>query len=345
MELTNHILLFGSFLFLASVLGSMLSTRLGIPLLLVFLVLGMLAGEDGPGGINFDDFQTAHLFGSLALAVILFDGGLKTDTRSFRVGLWPALVLATVGVVITAAITGGLAAWLLELSWLEGLLIGAIVGSTDAAAVFSLLHSAGLQLKQRTGATLEIESGTNDPMAIFLTIGLVELLAAGQSDLEWSLLGEFIAQMGLGVAMGLAGGFALEWTINRIVLSASLYPLLTLGGALLIFAITSVVGGSGFLAIYLIGLLLGNRPVQAVQSVRRFHDGMTVGHAVQSTSDCLARARNRFDPDPGSKTLGGCHRSSTISLPMARANIHLLGGIAWRRSNYSRHFPTAGGAG
>ena len=274
MDFTNQVILLAGLLLLISVLASIITARIGMPLLLAFLALGMLAGEDGPGGIQFQDVQTAHLIGSLALAVILFNGGLCTDIGMFRVGLWPAFWLATVGVAVTAAVTGLAAIWCLQVNWIEGLLIGAIVGSTDAAAVFSILHAHGLQLKQRVDATLQIESGINDPMAVFLTIALVELLAAGHSDLDWAIAGQFMQQMGIGAAAGLLGGWLLVWLVNRISLSPGLYPLLAFSGGLLIFGGTAVAGGSGFLAVYLTGLVLGNRPLQGAQNIRRFHDGM-----------------------------------------------------------------------
>lgn len=169
-EHTYQLVFIGAALFLFAVFASIISRRLGAPLLLIFLLLGMLAGEDGIGGIRFDDIDTAFLIGNLALAIIIFDGGLGTRMDTFRSSLRPALSLATVGVFLTAGITGAAACYILDLPWQEGLLIGAIVGSTDAAAVFGLIKNAGLNLKDRTGATLEIESGSNDPMAIFLTI-------------------------------------------------------------------------------------------------------------------------------------------------------------------------------
>ncbi len=273
MELTNQIILLGGMLLLLSVFSSVLSSRFGVPLLLVFLVLGMVAGEEGLG-IRYDDVQSAHLFGSLALAVILFDGGLRTNIRTFRVGLAPAVVLATVGVLITVAVTGVIAAWALGLGWMQGLLVGAVIGSTDAAAVFGLLHAHGLELKQRVGATLEIESGSNDPMAIFLTIVLVEALASGRSFLEWTVLVEFVQQMGLGALLGLLGGRILGRIVNRLRLTPGLYPLLVLAGGLSVFGLTAAAGGSGFLAVYLAGLAIGNLSLQGGTNIRRFHDGM-----------------------------------------------------------------------
>ncbi len=274
MDLTNQIIALAGVLLLVSVFASVISSRMGMPLLLVFLLLGMLLGEGGPGGIRFEDVQLAHLVGSLALAVILFDGGLRTEVKTFRVGLRPALGLATIGVVLTAGITGVAAALLLDIGWLEGLLVGAIVGSTDAAAVFGLLHSHGLELKRRVGATLEIESGTNDPVAVFLTVLLVEALASGATPTAFSLGWAFVLQMGLGTVAGIAGGHLLARLINRTRLGAGLYPLAALAGGLAVFGLTSLAGGSGFLAVYLAGLLLGNRPLQAAYNIHRFHDGM-----------------------------------------------------------------------
>jgi potassium/hydrogen antiporter len=273
-EFTNHFIFAVGLLLVISVLASVISSRIGAPLLLIFLAIGMLVGEQGPGGIRFDDIQSAHLIGSLALAIILFDGGLRTRTASFRVGLKPALGLASVGVVITAAVTGVFVSWLFDIHWLAGLMIGAIVGSTDAAAVFNLLHSRGLELKQRVQATLEIESGSNDPMAIFLTVALIEILLGHHNSFGWGMLIEFVTQLGLGALAGIIGGRALTATINALRLTPALYPLLALAGGLLIYGSAAVIGGSGFLAAYLAGIILGNRPHQASQHIRRFHDGM-----------------------------------------------------------------------
>lgn len=273
MQAANELLFVGALLFVAAVLVSAWAFRVGAPLLLVFLVVGMLAGEDGPGGIRFDDYRATYLVGNIALAVILFDGGLRTRVASFALGFKPAFSLATLGVVVTAAITGAIAAWALDLSLMQGLLVGAIVGSTDAAAVFSLLRNQGIGLKQRVAAVLEIESGSNDPMAIFLTVALVALLASGEAP-SWQLALFFLQQMGLGLVAGYAGGRLLASGINRIRLAEGLYPLLALAGGLFVFAATAYAGGSGFLAIYVAGIVLGNRPVHAAQDILSVHDGL-----------------------------------------------------------------------
>ncbi|GAA0001810.1 hypothetical protein BRDID11002_18110 [Bradyrhizobium diazoefficiens] len=170
-------ILLGAVLVMAGILSSLLALRFGAPLLLVFLVIGMLAGDSGPGQIQFDDVRTTYLVGSVALALILFDGGLKTRFASIRTVLAPSVVLATVGVLLTALITAPFAKYALDLNWTESLLVGAVVASTDAAAVFLLVHTQGLRLRPRVGATLEAESGTNDPFAIFLTLMLVEYIS------------------------------------------------------------------------------------------------------------------------------------------------------------------------
>ena len=273
MDATNALIFLSALLVFGSVLASLVSTRLGFPLLLVFLVAGMLAGEDGFGGIQFDDVRTTYLIANLALAVILLDGGLRTNTSSFRVALKPAASLATVGVVLTAGTVALFVAWWMDLDWRYALLLGSIIGSTDAAAVFSSLRHGSVRLNDRVSATLEIESGANDPTAIFLVvamIGWLEAGAPGTGAFAWS----FLAQLGFGALGGIAGGWLLAWLLERVRLVDGLYALLVASGGLVLFAVVNGIGGSGFLAIYLAGLMVANRPTHAAEHVLRVMDGL-----------------------------------------------------------------------
>ena len=273
-------------LLLASTVAAVFSVRLGFSFLLVFLVGGMLAGEDGPGGMKFDDHRLSFVVGNIALAVILMDGGLRTRFATFRTGLQPSLWLATVGVLVCAAVTGAAAHWLLDLPWPMALLMGAIVGSTDAAAVFSLLKTSGVRLNERIEATLEIESGMNDPMAVFLTLALVGLVLATTSPevvpaTGWSLalhwLEALALQFGLGLVLGVAVGFGLAALLNWLRAhshpAAGVVGLVLLSAGLMLFAACGWLGGSGFLAVYVAGVLVGNRARKAVLPAMSIMDG------------------------------------------------------------------------
>ncbi|MEO4043153.1 potassium/proton antiporter [Hoeflea sp. CAU 1731] len=274
----NLAILIGAALITLSALTSLISQRIGAPLLLVFLAIGLLAGEDGILGIEFDSGSTAYFIGSLALAIILFDSGFSTSLRSYRVAAAPALTLATVGVVLTTLIVGAGFKVIFGAQWSEGLLLGAIVASTDAAAVFFLLRVGGITIRERIRSTLEIESGANDPMAIFLTAVLVELAAAGglKTLAIPSLAVTFGLQIGLGLVLGVVGG-GLIVLLLRVLrdLDQGLYPIAAVAGALVLFAATGLVGGSGFLAAYVAGLVAGNARVRFEARIRRFQIGMT----------------------------------------------------------------------
>jgi cell volume regulation protein A len=273
MEAIGAIILVGAALLLVSILTSLVSSRIGAPLLLVFLVVGLLAGESGLG-IQFDDAPSAFLIGSVALAVILFDSGFNTKWASYRMAAAPSLVLATVGVVLTAVGVGAAARFLFGLGWPEALLIGAILGSTDAAAVFFLLRVGGITLRDRVRSTLEIESGANDPIAIFLTLGLATAIGQQEMASGVDLALAFLLQIGLGGICGFLGGHLIVLTLNNLRLETSLYPIFSIGAALALFAATGVAGGSGFLAVYVAGLVAGNARVRAGLSLRRFQDGL-----------------------------------------------------------------------
>lgn len=274
MFLIDKIILLAAILILVGIVSSKLSARMGLPVLVLFLIIGMLAGDGGIGGIIFNNADAAHALGTLALAMILYDGGLQTPIASIKSVWKPSALLATLGVLVTAAIAGFTACWALDLPLMEGLLVGAIVGSTDAAAVFSLLRNAGIHVAPRLKSTLEIESASNDPMAIFLTVGLLEVL---MNDLPFGigLVQMFALQMGVGVAVGLAVGWVAVRVINRIqLLATGLYPVLVAAFGLLAFGVAANLQGSGFLAVFVAGVFVGNSRFVFQRSTFLFHDGL-----------------------------------------------------------------------
>jgi len=272
---TELILLIAAAILVISVVLSKVSERIGIPTLLLFLGIGMLAGSDGPGGIYFDDARLAQSLATVALAYILFAGGLETDFGSVRRTLKPGLSLATMGVLLTALVTGVFVWQVLGLSWMNSLLIGAIVSSTDAAAVFAVLRSKSVGLKEPLRPLLELESGSNDPMAVFMTVGLIELIKNPERSFL-VLIPLFVQQMALGLVLGYVMARLFIHLIKRIALDyEGLYPVLSLGWVLLTYALTAWLGGSGFLAVYISGLVLGHLPFSHKKSLIRFQDGIS----------------------------------------------------------------------
>jgi cell volume regulation protein A len=276
MEAFYIVVLVSTTLVLLAAFSSLLAFRFGAPLLLLFLGIGLLAGTDGLG-IEFTNNYLAYILGSIALAVILFDSGFGTPVQAFKLAAIPSLTLASIGVLITAALVAVASMWLLNFKWLEGMLLGSIVASTDAAAVFFLLRIGGINIRDKVRSTLEVESGTNDPMAIFLTIALVEVLASGERyhGINIGMLAMFVQQMGLGVILGLLGGMMIVLIVGKLETDRGLTPIFVLALALLVFSATGAVGGSGFLAVYVAGIYAGNRKLPGYASVKRFQDGMT----------------------------------------------------------------------
>lgn len=273
MSIDQIIIIIAIFLVVSAVM-SKLSDAFGVPALLLFLGIGMLAGSDGPGGFYFDDAWLSQAMGTVALAYILFAGGLDTDIQSVKTVTKPALVLSTLGVLITALLTGLCVKLFLNLPWLEAFLIGSIVSSTDAAAVFAILRSKNVGLKEPLRPLLELESGSNDPMAIFLTIGFIELLKHPEQSI-FLLVPLFFRQMILGILIGYLMSRLFAWIANRIRLHFDgLYTVLSMGWVLLTYGVTALLGGSGFLAVYIVGIMLGKLMFVHKKSIIRFHDGV-----------------------------------------------------------------------
>ncbi|KIL45525.1 potassium/proton antiporter [Jeotgalibacillus campisalis] len=267
----DSFVLLGGLLLICGVIVAKFSNKLGLPSLVLFILVGMIIGSDGLGIVYFDNMNTAQLIGIMALIIILFEGGMQTKWATVRSVALPSLSLATFGVLLTSGIVGYIAYLLFDVTLLEGLLFGAIVGSTDAAAVFAVLKERNIKAKM--GATLEAESGTNDPMAVFLTLAFIELILIDGSTI-WGLIPSFFWQMGLGLAFGLILGKIASVSINRIKLDSSgLYPIFSLAFALLSYSVTQVAGGSGFLAVYVAALVIGNSELTYRYSIFQFNEG------------------------------------------------------------------------
>ena len=275
-EAMNVAILIGSALVAAAAFTSILSFRFGAPLLLVFLLVGLAAGEDGLG-IAFDNLGAAYFVGSVALVIILFDSGFATRLAALRLAAMPALLLATAGVLITALLVGVAAQLVLGFGWLQGLLLGVIVAPTDAAAVFFLLRVGGITLRDLVRSTLEVESGTNDPIAIFLTVALVGLVgaSAGPAALGWDVLLHFAIQIGAGTVIGFLGGVLIVQVVNRTDFEAALNPIVVTALALATYSLAGLAWGSGFLAVYVAGLVSGNARIRHATALRRFQEGTT----------------------------------------------------------------------
>lgn len=270
----EFILLASSALLILSILASRISSSFGIPSLLLFLGIGMMAGSEGPGRIAFENYPLAFAIGSVCLALIIFDGGMRTSWESVRPILPIGVSLSFIGTIVTGFATGLFAHFVLNLSWLEGLLLGAIVSSTDAAAVFSLLRARSLSLKGNLKQTLEFEAGSNDPVAIFMTLGLLMLMTSQESSFG-SVVLLFVMQAGFGVLGGLLGGRAIRWIINHVGIEyEGLYSVLLLASTIFLFALTSYFKGSGFIAVYIAGLILSNSELLHKGTMIRFQDGV-----------------------------------------------------------------------
>ena len=270
----DYLLLIGSSLILVSIAVAKLTDNLGVPTLLLFLGVGMLAGSEGPGGIHFDDAGLAQSVGIIALVIILFAGGLDTRWSEAKPVFWRATSLATLGVLVTALTVGLFASIVLKISLISGLLLGAVVSSTDAAAVFAVLRAKNVSLRGKLKPLLELESGSNDPMAVFLTVGLIQLISTADASLS-SIGLLFVVQMGLGALLGLAGGWAMVFALNHLKLAyEGVYLVFSFASAALIYGATTTLGGSGFLAVYVAGLVAGHHEFIQKRSLLRFFDGL-----------------------------------------------------------------------
>jgi len=268
------ILLWVAVLMFVSVVSSKLSDRFAVPVLLLFLAIGMLAGSEGIGGIYFDNAQAAKSIGVVALIFIIFSGGLDTDWKDTRSIVWPGVILSTLGVLFTAIITGLFAAYILKFSFFQGMLLGSIVSSTDAAAVFAVLRSKRISLEKPLKPLLEFESGSNDPMAIFLTLGFISLLTVQGMGIA-SLIPRFVLDMGVGALVGYSMARVIVFLVKRLRLDyEGLYPVVTISLILFTYVIAIFLKGNGILAVYLTGLGLGQAEFQNKKGIIKFHDGL-----------------------------------------------------------------------
>ena len=277
MEFINLPILVLSLILVVSILTSLASSRMNIPLILVFLCIGLIVGDGGGLGIisGFHQPKIAFFIGSVALALILFDSGYQTNLKSYKKTAGPSMLLATVGVFFTALFLAPAARYILGFTWLESFLLASVISSTDAAAVFFLLRMSGISIRDKIKSTLEIESGSNDPMAIFLTFSFLSLMQAPEQTAVWFLIIHFILQMGIGAVAGVVMGWGIRWVINRIHFDTALYPVLVIGMVLTGFAATNLLNGSGFLALYIAGLVLGNSKLQGHHQILRFQTTLT----------------------------------------------------------------------
>lgn len=357
MTLAHELILGGGALGVLSIFAAIASRRMGAPVLLVFLVLGMLAGEDGPGGIPYDDFSSAYLIGSVALAVILFEGGLKTHVSMLRLALWPAFTLAVVGVAITALIVGGAVAWIAGVPFVLAMLIGAAVAPTDAAAVGAMLRQARLVLPERLTALLEVKSGLNDPMSIFLTIFVIRAIIEPATATWQNGLLLFAEEMIGGTALGLGGGWLLVLLLRRMSFEPPTAMVLVLTFGLALFGLAQELHTSGFMAVYLAGIVTGASDYRGKPEIATFYEGFSwLAHIVLFLMLGLLATPHDLIPYMGTSVFIAMVLI-VVARPIAvfacllpfrfswrEIGICILGGIAWRGADLHQLHPGVGGS-
>ncbi|MBO7333150.1 MAG: potassium/proton antiporter, partial [Alphaproteobacteria bacterium] len=277
MDFINGPILVVSLLFVLSILTSLISNRANIPLILVFLCIGVIVGDMSAGRIlnELHHPKVAFFIGSMALALILFDSGYQTTFKSLKKTAMPSLILSTGGVLLTSLFFAPVAHYILKLAWLDSFLLASIIGSTDSASVFFLLKNGGVCVRDKIKSTLEVESGSNDPMAIFLTFSFISIIIGVHKAFSFYLVGNFFLQMGVGAIVGFGLGYLIKWVLARANLDTALYPILVLCMAMAGFAVTNMLLGSGFLAIYIAGFLAGNLKIQGNHQILRFQSTLS----------------------------------------------------------------------